>query len=99
MSKGRSPDNDHALASARVRAHLVNSFAGELYAARLAQGKSEAEIAALMGSTQAQVSRVERAEINFTIDTVARMAAALGLEIDISVRSVQSPAETPSDNS
>ena len=78
------------LAAARVKAHLVNSLAGEFYASRLNQHKSEAEIAELMGSSQARISAFERAETSPTLDTIARMSAALGLEIEVAVK----PART-----
>ena len=89
-ARRQTQSEELALAAARVKAHLVNSLAGEFYASRLNQHKSEAEIAELMGYSQARVSAFERAEVNPTLDTIAHMSAALGLEIEVVVK----PAST-----
>jgi len=86
MSNNKIKNESLPLATARVKAHLINSLAGEFYAARQAANLSEADLAARMGSTQARVRSIERAEGNLTIEEISHMAAALGLRIELRVR-------------
>jgi len=86
MVRGVITDKDLEQASARVKAHLINSLAAEFYARRLELDLREEDVALSIGSSQSRISSIERAEGNPTLDTVARLAAALGMEIEVSVR-------------
>ena len=86
MARGKVADEEMALAAARVKARIVNSLAAEFYARRQELGMCEGDIAALIGSSQSRVSALERAEGNPTVDTIARVAAALDLEVEVTVR-------------
>jgi transcriptional regulator with XRE-family HTH domain len=86
MVRGVITDKDLEQASARVKAHLINSLAAEFYARRLELDLREEDVAQSIGSSQSRISSIERAEGNPTLDTVARLAAALGMEIEVSLR-------------
>lgn len=86
MIRGVITDKDLEQASARVKAHLINSLAAEFYARRLELDLREEDVAQSIGSSQSRISSIERAEGNPTLDTVARLAAALGMEIEVSMR-------------
>jgi transcriptional regulator with XRE-family HTH domain len=86
MVRGVITDKDLEQASARVKAHLINSLAAEFYARRLELDLREEDVAQSIGSSQSRISSIERAEGNPTLDTVARLAAALGMEIEVSMR-------------
>ena len=86
MARGKVADEEMALAAARVKARIVNSLAAEFYARRQELGMCEGDIAALIGSSQSRLSALERAEGNPTVDTIARVAAALDLEVEVTVR-------------
>ena len=59
--------------------------ARELAEARRDAGLTQAEIAALMGTTQSVVSRIESG-VNVSMETVARYAAACGRRLEVHVR-------------
>ena len=48
---------------------------------RKAQGYTQQELAKILGVSQAMVSRWENGEENFTIATLAKISAALGLKL------------------
>jgi ribosome-binding protein aMBF1 (putative translation factor) len=66
----------------------VHDAARALLAARKLKGLTQTELAKLMGTTQAQVHRLENAtpKSNPSIDTLNRAAKALNLELIISFR-------------
>jgi ribosome-binding protein aMBF1 (putative translation factor) len=59
--------------------------ARELAEARRGAGLTQAEIAALMGTTQSVVSRIESGT-NVSVETVARYAAACGRRLQVRIR-------------
>lgn len=58
-------------------------FFGEL---RRQKGLSQAALAKLAGMTQPEVARLEAAEASPTFDTMARLLAAAGADLDIKFR-------------
>jgi ribosome-binding protein aMBF1 (putative translation factor) len=60
-------------------------IARELADARRDAGLSQGEIAALMGTTQSVVSRIESGA-NVSMETVARYAAACGRRLEVRIR-------------
>ena len=56
-------------------------FAVNLRKSRLAQGLSQEELAAKAGLHRNYVGSVERNEKNISIDSMERLAAALGLDV------------------
>lgn len=50
---------------------------------RTAARMTQAELAELAGITNVQVSKLERGELNFTIDTLALIRSALALNITV----------------
>lgn len=89
MARTRALEPDLALAAARVKAHLLNSLAAEFYARRLELDHPEAEVATRAGTSQSRFSELERGNGNPTVESLARVAAALDLEIEVSVRPAQ----------
>jgi transcriptional regulator with XRE-family HTH domain len=59
--------------------------ARELAEARRGAGLTQTEIAALMGTTQSVVSRIESGA-NVSVETVARYAAACGRRLQVRIR-------------
>jgi len=57
---------------------LQTMFGRNLRAARMAQGLKQADLAEKAGINQQYVSSIEAGQINLTLDTVKRLAAALG---------------------
>lgn len=53
---------------------------------RLANRLTQAQLAVRAGSTQAAISRLERSEVSPTFDTVQRLLAVMGEELDVSAR-------------
>lgn len=64
--------------AAEDRRLLLRSLA----AARKHAGRSQTDIAAAMGSSQAQVARLEAAECDVRVSTLEKFAAALGMRIE-----------------
>ncbi|MBV7292678.1 helix-turn-helix transcriptional regulator [Corynebacterium sp. TAE3-ERU16] len=60
------------------------AFAGELSCARKERKITQMELAEVSGVDQAEISRIENGRANPTLDTVSRLAAALGKEIRLS---------------
>lgn len=86
MVRGVIANRDLEQAAARAKAHFINSLAAEFYARRLDLGLREEDVAQSIGSSQSRLSALERAEGNPTIGTIARVAAALGMEIEVTLR-------------
>lgn len=78
---------ERAMDQARQRARrLLLEMGRELRVARVSRGLSQATVALAAGQTQAQVSRIERGLYpGVTLDALARLAAALGLEPSLKV--------------
>lgn len=63
---------------------LEYQIASELAAARKASGLTQAQIAAVMGTTQSVVSRIESGA-NVSVETIARYAQACGKKLEVHV--------------
>jgi len=76
--------------AARLRAYRSAKEAFELAErvrnAREKLGITQAELAARIGSTQPAVARLEAGGVNPSLDTLARIADALGLELVVQFR-------------
>lgn len=66
------------------RARRAFELAEQVRALREAKGLSQSELAARIGSTQPAVARLEAGGVAPTIDTLERIAEALGLELSVS---------------
>jgi len=53
----------------------------QLAAARKARHVTQAELARMAGIDQAAISRIERGQINTSVDTVSRLSKPLGLRV------------------
>ena len=76
-SYGRAPEWERT-ALARAIAVAVVRF-------RTDRGLSQRGLASVLGMTQPQVARLERGEVNPSMDTLVRVAAGLGMELTINV--------------
>lgn len=65
---------------------LALHIAQELKAARQSRGLPAAEIAARMGIDAGNFSRLEAGQGNPTLETVSRLAEAIGVDLIVSVR-------------
>jgi len=82
MSQSARAEYDRAYAEARLAADV-----GErIRAAREAAGLSQRDLAGRMGTSQAAVARLEAGGVGATLTTLHRVAAALGLELNIDLR-------------
>lgn len=59
------------------------ALASALSAKRAEMGLSQTEVAALMGTSQSAVARLESGEADLRLSTLERYAAALGQRLDI----------------
>jgi transcriptional regulator with XRE-family HTH domain len=66
--------------------HRYGEIASQLAAQRRARGLSQQELAALVGTTQSAVARMERGDRPPKIDTLLRIANALDCELEIRLR-------------
>jgi predicted transcriptional regulator len=64
---------------------------GELAGARRAAGLSQTEVAARMGTSQSVVARLEAGHVDARLSTLQRYAAAVGSELDLTVRPQEDP--------
>ena len=58
---------------------LVEGFGEKIKRARLRKGKTQEELAALLGTTKATISRYESGKREVSIDTAQQIADALGI--------------------
>lgn len=65
---------------------LYNDITADILAHMNKHGISRAELARRMGVSEARVSQIFGETQNFTLETLARMAAALGLDLKVTVR-------------
>lgn len=63
---------------------LEYQVASELAAARKEAGLTQAQVAAIMGTTQSVVSRIERGA-NISVETISRYAHACGKRLEVRV--------------
>ena len=61
------------------------AFARQVIAARIEAGISQAELAQRVGTSQANISKIEHGTLNPTFDMARRIAAGLGKRLSISM--------------
>lgn len=77
-----------------VLAGLQGTIAAEISMKRQNLGWSQKELAKKLGVTQGLVSRWERAETNFTLSTLVKLASVLGMELQspiVPTKSINEP--------
>jgi transcriptional regulator with XRE-family HTH domain len=67
------------------RTALARAIAVAVLRFRTDRGLSQRGLASLLGMTQPQVARLERGDVNPSMDTLVRVAAGLGIELTINV--------------
>jgi transcriptional regulator with XRE-family HTH domain len=72
----------------------MSDVAALIRTARRRHGLSQRTLAQLAGTTQAQISRIERGEISPSVSTVARILRAMGERLELSSTPVRSNART-----
>ena len=82
MNQAEQAEYDRAYAEARLAADVGK----RIRAARETAGLSQRDLAARMGTSQAAVARLEAGGVGATLTTLHRVAAALGLELNIDLR-------------
>lgn len=60
---------------------ITNAFGNKVKELRIASGLSQAEIADKSGIERGQISKIEKGKINVTLETIDKLAFALGVEI------------------
>ena len=58
-------------------------LAAAIRAARLERGMTQAEVAALVGTSQSVIARWETGDHEFTLTSLRRLAAALGRDFEV----------------
>lgn len=67
------------------RTALARAIALAVVRFRAERGLSQRDLAAVLEMTQPQVARLERGDVNPSMDTLVRVAAGLGIELTINV--------------
>ena len=75
--------SDPEFRKARVDMRPVNEFRRALIGARLDAGLTQVELAKRMGTTQSAIARLERGSQAPTLNTLYRLATALGVDFTI----------------
>ena len=78
---------DPAAKAGYERARRAFELAEEVRSLREAKGISQSELARRIGSTQPAIARLEAGGVAPTIETLERIAAALGLQLSVSFSS------------
>jgi transcriptional regulator with XRE-family HTH domain len=65
---------------AKAERRLRATLGGNVRTLRLSLGMTQADLAEEVETRRSQISEIERAKANPTLDSVARIAAALGVE-------------------
>jgi len=82
MTAAERAEYERAYAAAQLAADV-----GErVREAREAAGLSQRDLAARMGTSQAAIARLEAGGVGATLTTLQRVAAALGLELNVELR-------------
>lgn len=74
------------------RTALARAVAVAVVSRRVEREMSQRDVARALDMTQPQVARLERGDVNPTMDTLMRVAAGLGMEFTIDVRPASSSA-------
>ena len=70
----------------------ILDFTEALYAAMEEQGVTRAELARRLGTSQAYITRVLGGHANFTLKTMAKLALALGMQLEVGLVPQRPPA-------
>jgi len=62
------------------------AFARQVIAARIASGMTQAELAKRVGTSQANISKLEHGTLNPTLEMARRVAAGLGKRLCVSIQ-------------
>lgn len=68
------------------RTALARAVAVAVVRQRTERGLSQRDLAKLLGMEQPQVARLERGDVNPSLETMMRVASGLGIELTIDVR-------------
>jgi ribosome-binding protein aMBF1 (putative translation factor) len=79
-------DDDPAIRAEWERTALARAVAVAVTRARAERGLSQRDLATLLGMTQPQVARLERGDVNPSMETLIRVASGLDIEFAINVR-------------
>lgn len=74
------------------RTALARAVAVAVVRYRAEHDLSQRDLAVQLGMTQPQVARLERGEVNPSMDTLMRVAAGLGIELTIDIRPANAKA-------
>lgn len=66
-----------------ISEHQRKEFGLSLRAARLNAGLKQSDLAEMTGVEQKYISRIEHGTVNLTLDTMAVLAKALGLDVKV----------------
>jgi ribosome-binding protein aMBF1 (putative translation factor) len=77
--------DDPAFRAEWERTALARAIAVAVVRFRTDRGLSQRGLAAVLEMTQPQVARLERGDVNPSMDTLVRVAAGLGIELTINV--------------
>ena len=83
----RNPDFPALVEAALDRRELLRALAAE----RRAAGLTQTEMAAVLGTSQSQVARLESGNADAKLSTISRFAAALGKRIEFQVTDQPAP--------
>ncbi len=77
---------DPAFATEYEALEAQYTFASQVIAARIAAGLSQAELAKRVGTSQANISKLEHGTLNPSFDMARRVAAGLGKRLTVSIQ-------------
>lgn len=75
---------------------LEHDVAKQLVQLRKTLGISQKELADKLNTKQSAISRIEKGEQNISIGLLEKIAAALGVEVNVSLNFTQPPVQSPS---
>lgn len=77
---------DQEFAAACDELEAQYAFARQVIAARLAAGITQAELAQRVGTSQANISKLEHGTLNPSFDMARRVAVGLGKRLNITIQ-------------
>jgi len=84
--------NDPAFCAEWERTALARAVAVAVVRCRADRDLSQRDLAGILGMEQPQVARLERGDVNPSMETLMRVASGLGIEFTIDVRPARSKA-------
>lgn len=84
--------NDPAFRAEWERTALARAVAVAVIRSRAERDLSQRDLAGILGMEQPQVARLERGDVNPSMETLMRVASGLGIEFTIDVRPSRSKA-------